>query len=108
MVDIKPVSAPLFQSVADTFAAKMARMDVEELAQQLDCSKKIAAENWRRYQSQRNRQQGRKARADTYGRIYRQAVCVLQHPDDRFRADDGARCDNGVKKILTKQKIHGI
>ena len=49
--DRKPLSAPLFQSVADTLAAEMARMDVEELGQQLDCSKKIAAENWQRYQN---------------------------------------------------------
>ena len=49
--DRKPLSAPLFQSVADTLAAEMARMDVEELGRQLDCSKKIAAENWRRYQN---------------------------------------------------------
>ena len=45
----KPLSTPLFQSVADTLAAEMARMDVEELARQLDCSTKIAAENWKRY-----------------------------------------------------------
>ena len=49
--DRKPLSAPLFQSVAVTLAAEMARMDVEELGRQLDCSKKIAAENWRRYQN---------------------------------------------------------
>ena len=47
--DRKPLSAPLFQSVADTLATEMARMDVEELGRQLDCSKKIAAENWQRY-----------------------------------------------------------
>ena len=47
--DRKPFSTPLFQTVADTLAAEMARMDVEELARQLDCSKKIAAENWQRY-----------------------------------------------------------
>ena len=35
--DRKPVSAPLFQTVADTLAAEMARMDVEELARQLRC-----------------------------------------------------------------------
>ncbi len=29
------LSSPLFQSVADTLAAEMARMDVEELARQL-------------------------------------------------------------------------
>lgn len=48
--DRKPVSTPLFQTVADTLAAEMARMGVEYLARQLDCSRKIAAENWRRYQ----------------------------------------------------------
>ena len=46
--DRKPVSTPLFQTVADTLAAEMARMGVEDLARQLDCSRKIAAENWRR------------------------------------------------------------
>ena len=45
----RPLSTPLFQSVADTLAAEMARMDVVELARQLDCSTKIAAENWKRY-----------------------------------------------------------
>ena len=47
--DRKPISTPLFQTVADTLAAEMARMDVEDLARQLDCSKKIAAENWQQY-----------------------------------------------------------
>ena len=45
-----PLSTPLFQSVADELAAEMARMDVEELARQLDCSRKLAAANWQRYQ----------------------------------------------------------
>lgn len=45
----QPLSTPLFQSVADTLAAEMARMDVEELSRQLDCSAPIAAENWQRY-----------------------------------------------------------
>ena len=44
--DRKPVSVPLFQSVANVLAEEMARMDVEELARQLDCSSKIATENW--------------------------------------------------------------
>ena len=44
-----PLSTPLFQSVADALASEMAMMDVEELAKQLDCSNKIAAENWKRY-----------------------------------------------------------
>lgn len=47
--DRKLVSTPLFQNVADILAAEMARMDVEELARQLDCNTKIAAENWKRY-----------------------------------------------------------
>lgn len=48
--DKKPISTPLFQSVADNLASEMARMDVEELARQLDCSTNIATENWKRYQ----------------------------------------------------------
>lgn len=46
----KPLSTPLFQSTANSLAAEMAMMDVEELARQLDSSPKIAAENWKRYQ----------------------------------------------------------
>lgn len=47
--DRKPISVPLFQSVANVLAEEMARMNVEELARQLDCSSKIATENWKRY-----------------------------------------------------------
>lgn len=47
--DRKPISVPLFQSVANVLAEEMAKMDVEELARQLDCSNKIATENWKRY-----------------------------------------------------------
>ena len=36
--DRKPISVPLFQSVANVLAEEMARMNVEELARQLDCS----------------------------------------------------------------------
>lgn len=39
--DRKPISVPLFQSVANILAEEMARMNVEELARQLDCSSKI-------------------------------------------------------------------
>ena len=46
----QPLSTPLFQSTANSLAAEMAMMDVEQLARQLDCSPKIAAENWKRYQ----------------------------------------------------------
>lgn len=44
-------TTPLFQSVANDLAAEMAMMDIDELARQLDCSRKLAAENWRRYQN---------------------------------------------------------
>lgn len=46
-----PRSTPLFLSVTNVLAEEMARMDVEDLGKQLDCSKKIAAENWKRYQN---------------------------------------------------------
>ena len=46
-----PRSFPRFQTIADALATEMARMDVEDLGKQLDCSKKIAAENWKRYQN---------------------------------------------------------
>lgn len=46
-----PCSTPLFRSVTNVLAEEMARMDVEDLGKQLDCSKKIAAENWKRYQN---------------------------------------------------------
>ena len=39
--DRKPISVPLFQSVANVLAEEMARMNVEELARQLDYSSKI-------------------------------------------------------------------
>ncbi len=45
-----PLSAPLFQSVANNLAAEMAQMNIDELARQLDCSRKLAVENWKRYQ----------------------------------------------------------
>ena len=46
----EPWSEPQFQSVADMLAMEMATLDIEELERQLDCSRKIAAENWQRYQ----------------------------------------------------------
>lgn len=47
--DRQPTSTPRFQTIADRLATEMARMDVENLAGQLNCSPKIAAENWKRY-----------------------------------------------------------
>jgi len=48
--DREPISNPLFLSVANLLAADMAQMDIDELGHQLDCSRKLAAENWKRYQ----------------------------------------------------------
>lgn len=50
-VEKSPLTTPLFQSVANELAVEMASMSIEELAHQLDCSRKLAAENWMRYQS---------------------------------------------------------
>ena len=49
--DTAPLTEPSFQTIADTLALEMAAMDTEELERQLDCSKKLAAENWNRYQN---------------------------------------------------------
>lgn len=47
---VAPTSVPLFQTVANHLAMEMAACDVDTLARELDCSRKLAAENWRRYQ----------------------------------------------------------
>ena len=44
--DRAAVSKPLFQSVAEMLAAEMAKLDVEELARQLDCSSKISSSSF--------------------------------------------------------------
>ena len=49
--EVEPQSVPLFQDVANMLAGEMAMLDVDELAQQLDCGRKIAAENFLRYRS---------------------------------------------------------
>ena len=46
-----PLTTPLFQSVANELAAEMAMMDRDLQGRQLDCSRKLAAENWKRYQN---------------------------------------------------------
>jgi len=47
----RPQSVPMFQNVANQLAADMAQLDIDEMARQLDCSRALAAENWRRYQN---------------------------------------------------------
>lgn len=50
-VDQHPWSEPRFQTIANDLALEMASYDVDTLAKQLDCSRKLAAENWQRYQN---------------------------------------------------------
>ena len=48
--DVLPQSEPKFLSVARELAREMADSDIDTLARELDCSRKLAAENWQRYQ----------------------------------------------------------
>lgn len=48
--EVKALTVPRFQSVADELAVQMASLDIDALAKELDCSQALAAENWRRYQ----------------------------------------------------------
>lgn len=48
---MKPLTTPMFQSVANELAMEMASCDVDTMAKELDCSRSLAAENWRRYQN---------------------------------------------------------
>ena len=48
--EVRPLTEPRFQAVANELAMEMASCDVDTLAKELDCSRKLAAENWRRYQ----------------------------------------------------------
>lgn len=49
--EVKPTSIPQFQSASDMLAMEMARCDIDTLVKELDCSRTIAAENWKRYQN---------------------------------------------------------
>lgn len=49
--EVKPLSVPMFQSIANDLAMEMAACDIDTLAKELDCSRKLAAENWQRYQN---------------------------------------------------------
>lgn len=48
--DVEPISEPQFIAVAKKLAAEMAACDIDTLAKELDCSRSLAAENWKRYQ----------------------------------------------------------
>lgn len=47
----EPLSQPLFDDIARSLAAEMSQLDVEELMAQLDCGRKIAAENLLRFRN---------------------------------------------------------
>lgn len=49
--EVQPLSEPIFQSVANELAMEMASCDIDTLAKELDCSRALAADNWRRYQN---------------------------------------------------------
>ena len=49
--EVQPLTTPMFQTVANELAAEMALCDIDTLAKNLDCSRSLAAENWRRYQN---------------------------------------------------------
>ncbi|MCQ2259517.1 MAG: YaaA family protein, partial [Bacteroidaceae bacterium] len=49
--DVVPLTTPMFQIVANELAAEMAMLDIDTLEKELDCSRALAAENWRRYQN---------------------------------------------------------
>ncbi len=48
--DRKPISEPMFQSVANELAMEMAALNIDELSELLECSHKLAVDNWKRYQ----------------------------------------------------------
>lgn len=45
-----PLTVPKFQAIANDLATEMALCNIDTLAKELDCSRALAAENWRRYQ----------------------------------------------------------
>lgn len=49
--EVKALTQPRFQAVANELAMEMASLDVDMLAKVLDCSRSLAAGNWRRYQN---------------------------------------------------------
>lgn len=49
--EIEPLTMPMFQAIANELAMEMASCNIDTLAKELDCSRTLAAENWRRYQN---------------------------------------------------------
>lgn len=50
-VAAKPLTIPAFQAEADRLAKEMARLNLDELAERLGCSRQLALENQQRYQN---------------------------------------------------------
>ena len=50
-VAAKPLTLPAFQAEADRLAKEMARLSLDELEEQLGCSRQLALENQQRYQN---------------------------------------------------------
>ena len=50
-VAAKPLTIPAFQAEADRLAKEMARLSLDELEEQLGCSRQLALENQQRYQN---------------------------------------------------------
>ena len=50
-VAAKPLTIPAFQAEADRLAKEMARLNLDELVEQLGCSRQLALENQQRYQN---------------------------------------------------------
>lgn len=49
--EVEPLSEPMFQPTANELAMEMASCDIDTLSKEMDCSRKLAAENWHRYQN---------------------------------------------------------
>lgn len=45
-LEVQPLTEPTFQSIANEMAMRMASCDIDTLAKELACSRKLAAENW--------------------------------------------------------------
>ena len=50
-VAVQPLTIPAFQAEADRLAKAMARLNLDELAEQLGCSRQLVLENQQRYQN---------------------------------------------------------
>ena len=96
--EVQPLTTPMFQTVANDLAAEMALCHIDTLAKNLDCSRSLAAENWRRYQNFHmaeklpaimayNGQAYKHLRAKTLNKSY--GALYLDQSDHKFRRTEG-------------------